>query len=109
MRRSKIVEQTVNIIESKKGEDIIVYDVRNKNPFFDYVIICTCLNEKNGNAIVDAIEEEYEKINHEIKNVEGKNGTKWMIVDGGDIIVHIFEENERRRINLEKILNKSHW
>lgn len=106
MRRSKIVDIVIKAVEDKKGEDISFYDVRNKNPYYDYVIICTALNERNGQAIVASIEESFILNKHKLNHIEGRDSSRWTIVDGGNIIIHIFSRQERSRINLEELLSK---
>lgn len=106
MRKSKYVDLMIGAIEDKKGEDIEFYDLRKKNPFYDYVIVCTSRNDKNGLAIADSCEEVLETNKHSIKNIEGKDSARWIIIDAGDIIIHIFNKEERNRINLDELLNR---
>ena len=95
-------------IEEKKGEDIEVYDVHESSPFFDYVVLCTCSNVRQGAAIADEIDDSLSKNADPIRNIEGKNkDSEWVLVDCGDIIVHILSKYERIRINLEELLAKA--
>ena len=94
-------------IEDKKGENIEVYDVSEQSPFFNSIVIATILNKKNGEAIADEIERVVASIGEPVKNIEGKRGSEWILIDCGDILVHLFTVSERIRINLEQLLRNS--
>lgn len=92
-------------IEDRKGVNIKFYDVRDKNPMCDAIFICTALNERNLHAIQDSIEETAELNNMTVKHIEGRHGSNWILIDLNDIVVHIFTEEERNRINLDLLLD----
>ena len=91
-------------IEDKKGENIEIFDVDKSSPFFTHVVVCTSLNKRAGEAIADEIDRVCASIDEQIKHIEGKNGAEWVLVDCGDILVHIFTEQERVRVNIEQLL-----
>ena len=91
-------------IEDKKGENIEVFDVNTSSPFFTHVVVCTSLNKRAGDAIANEIDKVCAQMNEPIKHIEGKNGADWVLVDCGDILVHIFTEQERVRVNIEQLL-----
>ena len=94
-------------IAEKKGEDIQVFDVTGRNPFYDYVVIATIGNSRQSNAIVDEIQKNLSLINEEINHVEGDpRDSDWILIDANGVLVHLFTENERVRVNLEELLNK---
>ncbi len=97
-----------NAIEDKKGEDVEVFDVHETSPFFDYIVVCTAQNNRQGLAIADGIEENLAKSGETIRNVEGKGkDSEWVLIDCDDILVHVFSKFERIRINLEELLKES--
>jgi len=69
----------------------------------DYFLICTGNNDRQIQAIVDEILEQEEKAQVPISRVEGKNGAKWVLIDLGEVIVHVFSSSERSFYNLEKL------
>ncbi|MGH2168186.1 ribosome silencing factor, partial [Enterococcus faecalis] len=69
----------------------------------DYFLICQANSERQINAIVDEINEQEAKNQVEVKRVEGKEGGKWILIDLGDVIVHVFQCSERAFYNLEKL------
>lgn len=95
-------------IDDKKGENIQTFDVDEYSPFFTNIVICTMINKRAGRAIADEIDKVCAQINEPIKNIEGDNTSEWVLVDCGDIIVHVFTEKERERINLDQLISKYH-
>ena len=94
-------------IDEKKGEDIQVFDVTGRNPFYDYVVIATIGNSRQSNAIVDEIQKNLSLINEEINHVEGDpRESDWVLIDANGVIVQLFTVLERTRVNLEELLNK---
>ena len=94
-------------IDEKKGEDIQVFDVTGRNPFYDYVVIATIGNSRQSKAIVDEIQKNLSLINEEINHVEGDpRDSDWILIDANGVLIHLFTENERIRINLEDLLTK---
>lgn len=85
------VEEIKKAIESKKGEDIKIYCVEGKTPFYDYSIICTGSSKRNIDAIVDAVTDSLEVVN----SVEGQKDSDWVLIDGQDIIVNVFTRDAR--------------
>ncbi|MBP2098272.1 ribosome-associated protein [Enterococcus rivorum] len=69
----------------------------------DYFMICQATSDRQINAIVDEVVEQVEKAQVEVKRIEGKDGGKWVLIDLGDVIVHVFQSSERAFYNLEKL------
>lgn len=107
MRRMKNSEQllqaVVHAAEDKLAQEIVALDVRNITPLSDYFVVMHGKNEKQVQAIVDAIEEEVEKAGFSVKNIEGKDGGKWILMDLTDVVVHVFYHAERTFYNIEKL------
>ena len=93
----KEVSSIVNIIEDKKGQDIKVYDMRGRSPFFDYSILCTGSSSRN----IEAIASDIKKSLTNIRNVEGLEECNWVLIDGGDIIVSVFSKDAREYYQLD--------
>lgn len=101
---TKNEKEIIKAIDGRKAEDIKFYDVKGVNPLCDSIIICTALNERNLFGIEDAVEEAAEKLNIKIHHVEGRNDSKWVIVDLNDIVVQILTREERERLALDDII-----
>ncbi len=104
MDSKQLSENLKDVISDKKGEDVIVYDVKLTSPIADYYILCSGANERHTNALKDAVLEFLHKNKLKVHHIEGKPETGWILVDGFDVIVNIFTKEERERINLEQIL-----
>jgi len=101
MNKLKVV---VNSLESVNLSDIVVYDMRNKSPFFDYLIISSATSDRQLQAAVSHIQDDLHENGYNVANVEGKNSNSWILVDAKDIIVNVFTKEERMYYNLEKML-----
>lgn len=93
----KQVQEIIAIMEDKKAQDIKVYDMRGKSPFFDYSILCTGSSSRN----IEAIASDIKKSLTNIKNVEGLDECNWVLIDAGDIIVSVFSRDAREYYQLD--------
>ncbi|MBO1306518.1 ribosome silencing factor [Enterococcus sp. 669A] len=98
-----MLEIAVKAADSKRAVDIVALDVSEVSLLADYFLICSANSDRQINAVVEAIMEEEEKNQVEVKRVEGKSGGKWVLIDLGDLIVHVFSNSEREFYNLEKL------
>ena len=93
----------LDAIDKAKGVDTIVYNVSSHNPFVEYVFITSASNSRQIQALAQYVREAM--IIHDLgySHIEGNDSSKWILVDSSDIVVHIFEENERDIYALEKL------
>ena len=78
-------------------------DVREISLLADYFVICSGNSERQINAIIDEVIDKEEENQVSVRRVEGKDGGKWVLIDLGDVIVHVFSASERAFYNLEKL------
>lgn len=78
-------------------------DVREISLLADYFVICSGNSERQINAIIDEVIDKEEENQVSVRRVEGKDGGKWVLIDLGDVIVHVFSALERAFYNLEKL------
>ena len=90
-------------LDAKKAIDIKVIDIQGISVMADYFIISTAGNPNQVQAMVDNVEETMEKAGYMVKHVEGSRGSNWILMDLGDVIVHIFDEENRLFYDLERI------
>ena len=90
-------------LEDKKAEDIVVLEVGDITILADYFIIANGSNSSQVQALVDNVEEQLSKNGIEPKRIEGIGNTNWILMDYGDIIVHIFSKEDRLFYDLERI------
>lgn len=100
MDKLKTIVQT---LDNKLAKDIVVLDMSLNSPVCDYFVIATASNERLMQSLKDYVEEECDKKGYFVKNVEGRKNSKWLLMDYQDIIVHIFDPEERKNYNIEKL------
>ena len=96
------------MIDEKKGENISVYDVSTTSPICSFIVIATIMNGRQGKAIADELQIIQEKLNERVKHLEGTEKDNWILIDLGDIIVHLFTQEERNRVNLNELIERVH-
>lgn len=89
--------------ESKKAFDILILDIREFTIIADYFVICTASNTTQVKAIADSIGHALAKAGIHYSHVEGETEANWVLMDYGDVIVHVFEEQTRTYYSLEKL------
>ena len=92
-----------NALNDKKGEDIKIIDITGISVLADYFIIANGTNDRPVNALVDNVEEELHKAGYPLKQREGRASGSWVLLDFGDIIVHVFDKENRLFYDLERI------
>ena len=97
------LEVIVRAADDRLAHDIMVLDVAQLTPLAEYFVVMDAKNDRQLSAIVNEITSVIDENNFELKNVEGKNGGKWVLIDMNDIIIHVFHYSERANYNLEKI------
>lgn len=103
MEELTLVETAVRAADLKRAEDIAVYNVENISLLADYYMICHGNNSRQIQAIANEIIEKLEEKGASLKNVEGMEQASWILIDFGDLVVHVFAEEERNFYNLEKL------
>ena len=90
-------------LSEKKGEDIKIIDITGVSVLADYFIIANGNSDSQVNALVDHVEEELHKAGYSLKQREGRSGASWILLDFGDIIIHVFDKENRLFYDLERI------
>jgi ribosome-associated protein len=90
-----------SLADDKKGEDIVILDLREHTYVCDFFIIVTANNPRQMGAIAESIRVELREEGERPLGMEGVRGSRWGLLDFGDIVVHIFEPEWRRLYDLE--------
>lgn len=100
---NKLLELTLKAVEDKKAMNVVALDLRNVSPISDFFVIC----HGNSDIQVQAIATEVRKVVHEagvnIRGIEGMDSARWVLMDLGDVVVHIFHRDEREYYNIERL------
>jgi len=89
--------------DSKAGEDLVAIDVSNPLPLADIFLIVTGRSERNVVAIAGEIEDKLIEAGYKPLRREGRAEGRWVLVDFGDLVVHVFHEEERVYYSLERL------
>ena len=99
----KMAVLAVEALEEKKGDDIKVIDITEVSILADYFIIASGMNKNQVQALVDNVEETLGRAGYECRQVEGYQTANWILLDYGDVILHIFDSENRLFYDLERI------
>ena len=98
-----ILAKIYDAIDDKIGQDIVILNIGKVSSLCDYFVIATGSSSRQVKAIADSVEDEMTKIDIEPRGKEGITSQSWVLLDYGDIMVHIFDEENRGFYNLEKL------
>ena len=90
-------------IEERKGRDLVVLDLTELTPIADYFVICSGTSSMHTRAISEHIEMSSKKAGFRHLGIEGEQNGRWVLIDYGDIVVHIFVDETRWFYNLERL------
>ena len=98
-----MVKLAVSALEEKKAVDIRILDIEHISTIADYFIIASGSNRNQVQAMSDNVEETLGKMGYQPKSVEGYRNANWILLDYGDLVLHIFDEENRLFYDLERI------
>ena len=90
-------------LEDKKAMDVRILDITHVSALADYFMIASGSNRNQVQAMCDNVEETLGKAGYTPRQIEGYSAANWILLDYGDIVVHIFSADDRRFFNLERI------
>jgi ribosome-associated protein len=90
-------------LEEKKGEDIQVIDIKDITVISDYFIIANGSNSLQVEALVDSVKDKLSMNGYDPDRIEGVRSAGWILMDYGDMIVHVFSKEDRLFYNLERM------
>ena len=103
MNSKEMVKLAYQALSDKKGEDIKIIDIQSVSVLADYFIIADGSNPNQVQAMADNVEEKLGKAGFAPKSVEGYQTANWILMDYGDVIVHVFDRQNRLFYDLERI------
>lgn len=89
--------------DDKRAEDIIALNMKGISLVADYFLICHGNSEKQVQAIAREMKEKAEEAGIDVKRLEGFDEARWILVDLGDVVAHVFHRDERLYYNLERL------
>ncbi len=103
MTSKEMLKIAYTVLDEKKGEDIKVIDISNISVIADYFLIASANNINQLQAMSDELQEKFSKEGIEVKQVEGNRSATWILLDYGDLVIHLFDKEDRLFYDLERI------
>ena len=103
MTQQEILEIAVKALDSKKAEDIYVIGIKDLTIIADYFIIANGNSTTQTRSLADEVEFKLSEAGIKPKQVQGNNGSNWIVLDYSDIVIHIFYKETREFYNLERL------
>jgi len=102
----ELAHTLVETLEEKKGEDILLLDIHEISDFTDLFLICSGTSNRMLDSLADAVLGSAKKIHAINAKVEGQASDGWLLIDLGDLVVHIFSPDQRSFYQLEQLWEK---
>lgn len=102
-REKEMTKIALRALDDKKAMDVKVIDIHEVSVLADYFVIASGSNSNQVQAMVDNVEGELTKAGYEPKQIEGTKNSNWILMDYGDLIIHVFDEENRLFYDLERI------
>ncbi len=99
----QMAKLAIQALEDKKAEDVKVIDISEVSVIADYFLIAGGTNPNQIRAMCDNVEETLGRAGFECKQIEGYDTANWILMDFGDVIVHVFDKENRLLFDLERI------
>jgi ribosome-associated protein len=98
-----LVDQIVHWLDDAKAEDVAVIDLKGKSSIGDFMVIATGRSDRHVNAVAEQLQQALKDQGQDRVRIEGQPQCDWVLIDTGDIIVHVFQPEIREFYNLEKM------
>ena len=102
-KQAEMAVTAYKALSEKKGEDITIIEISQISIMADYFVISNGANLPQVQAMVENVQEKMGKSGFEVKRVEGNRSSSWILLDYGDVVVHIFDKEDRLFYDLERI------
>lgn len=98
-----MINKIIEVMDKAVVQDIAVYDMRDRTPFYDYAIIATASTSRQAKAAIKYLKDEAPELDLNVRGVSVSDESKWMLIDLDEVIVHVFVGDERSYYNLDGI------
>ncbi|MHC5655016.1 ribosome silencing factor [Stappia sp.] len=102
-QRASLLETVLASLEDSKAEEIVTIDITGKSSMADQVIVASGRSHRHVGAISDHLARDLKEAGHGTAQVEGAPQCDWVLIDAGDVIVHVFRPEVRAFYNIEKM------
>lgn len=98
-----LLAEILNSLDDDKADDVVTVDLRGKSEMADYMVICSGRSTRQVAAICDKLVDRLKQRHGTLSKVEGKDAADWVLIDTGDVVVHVFRPEVREFYQLEKM------
>ncbi|MGM9968390.1 MULTISPECIES: ribosome silencing factor [unclassified Rummeliibacillus] len=103
MTKSTLLDIAFKAADDKRAEDIVILNMQGISLLADYFLICHGNSDRQTQAIAREIADAAHKAGYQVKRMEGFDSARWILVDLGDVVCHVFHKDERQYYNLERL------
>ena len=103
MQDRALAQEIAQVIYDKKGRDIVALDVQKLTVICDYMVIATGRNANQVKAMADDVDDRMAELGLNLRRTEGQQDGRWVVLDYGTVLVHIFHTQEREFYRLDKL------
>ena len=103
MNEKELSKKITGALIDKKGVDIVEIHVGSLTTLADYFILATGTSDRHMQTLADSVEEKMDEVGIAPRNNEERKNTSWILLDYGDVVVSIFDEDSRKLYNLERL------
>jgi ribosome-associated protein len=98
-----LLNEVLSLLDDAKAEDVVHIELAGKSTIADYMVIASGRSDRHVGAIADQISKRLKEIKYATVRVEGQPANDWVLIDVGDIVIHVFRPEVREFYNLEKM------
>lgn len=98
-----VLETAIKAVDDKKANNIVALDMQQVSLMADYFVIADAASSRQVQAIVTEVKDKIQEAGGEVKLIEGFQAADWVLIDLGDVIVHVFSTEQRDFYNLERL------
>jgi ribosome-associated protein len=102
-KAKEMVAIAYDALDEKLGQEIVILRIDEISVIADYMLIASGRNQNQLNAMIDLVQEKMAQAGYHSKRIEGNKNSNWVLMDYGDVIVHVFSEDDRLFYDLEHI------
>jgi ribosome-associated protein len=108
MQTDKLLNIVQTVLDERKGQYIATIDVRGKTSFTDYMVVATGTSDRHIQSLCEYVSEKVQENGLKPLGIEGGQGSDWVLLDLGDVIVHVMTAQAREFYQLEKLWSVDH-
>jgi len=103
INHTEITQKVMSYLDEKQARDVMGIDVQGVNSETDYILICTGRNKRHLQALAGELEEWVHKLGYPLRAREGTAESGWVLLDFNDLIIHLFDEDQREYYSIERL------